>query len=267
MLKLVFNIQDNILRVREAFPEDNFNQSYQWENKLEFIITKISDFSILWSSFLPDLASEYAEALVRLVSARYPVSPDFLTLKNLAPELTLKNNDQEWVFYGGTFHPWHQGHQACLDLLPENKLCLVLPDRNPQKELRESSPVSDLLKISTQARFKNHQFLVPTFLLDNKKNPSIEWIERVHQYLPQATLSLLLGFDSFASIKSWIRAKELLNHLSTLYVVSRLENEDERNEVKAELLGNYPHLNIIFLGKHPFENLSSTSLKRKQQET
>lgn len=263
MLKLVFCTKDR-LKVRLAFPEDNFESSCKWKGKLEFIMTEKTEFTMVWSSLIPDLEPEYALAFVDLVSARYPISADYQKLREICPDLTFSHNLDELVFFGGTFNPWHQGHQACLNLIPRDKTLLIVPDRNPQKELRELEPVSTLLEISSRARLKDNQYLVPTFLLEHKKNPTVEWVEKLKENFPTLKISLLMGFDSFSSIKTWIRASDLMPKIHALYVVSRLEDDEERRQALDEVhaLG-LTNLNVVFLGKHEYESVSSTELRKK----
>lgn len=264
MLKLVFFNKDHRLKVRPAFPDEQFTKSCKWKDKLEFIVSDSGDFTMVWTSLLPDLEGVYAEALMDLVGARYPMSPQYDDLLKMCPALAFSNTSDEWVFYGGSFNPWHHGHQSCLDLLPEDKLCLVLPDRNPQKELNEIDPVANVLQVSTLAKFKKCQFLVPTFLMVQKKNPTVEWIEKLSERIPDKKLSLLLGFDSFSQIKSWIRAEDLLPKLHALYVVSRLEDDADRRLALDEVHARGSNLNVVFLGKHPYESLSSTEIRKKK---
>jgi nicotinic acid mononucleotide adenylyltransferase len=121
--------------------------------------------------------------------------------------------------------------------------------------------VTKILEISSKAKLKPWQFLVPSFLLEPEKNPTIEWIERIKKENPNQKLSLLMGFDSFSGIESWIRSHDLLRLLDTLYVVSRLENDLERNKA-MEKLEKLKMPKVIFLGKHNFENLSSKDLRK-----
>lgn len=216
-----------------------------------------------WTSLLPDLTSTDAKNLVDLASARYPVSSDYEKLREICPKLVVGYDVDEWVFFGGSFHPWHSGHQACLNLLPEDKTCFVLPDRNPLKEVREVDPVLSTIELTSKIKFKSNQFLVPTFLLNEKKNPTIEWIEILHKNYPAKKLSLLMGFDSLLNLPTWIRASELLNLLTTLYVASRLEKEDEQQTAATIIKKLNPALNIVFLGHHQHEDLSSTKLRKK----
>lgn len=261
MLKLVFYTNDSRLKVRLALPEDDFSSSCKWKDTLEFIVSDSGNYTMVWSSLLPDLDPVYANAMVELVSARYPVSPDYKTLRETCEKMIFKNPNDEWVFFAGSFNPWHQGHQACLQLLPEDRTCLIMPDRNPEKEFRDLSVVSTILEISTKARLKKYQFLVPTFLLQNKKNPTVEWVERIKEEFPTYKVSLLMGFDSFSKLKTWIRSDDLMPLIHTLYVVSRLEDDEDRRLALDEVHARGFNVNVVFLGKHDFEMLSSTELR------
>lgn len=220
-------------------------------------------FMMAWTSLLPDLTSTDAKNLVDLASARYPVSSDYEKLREICPKLVVGYDVDEWVFFGGSFHPWHSGHQACLNLLPEDKTCFVLPDRNPFKEVRELDPVLSTIELTSKIKFKSNQFLVPTFLLSEKKNPTIEWIEILHKNYPAKKLSLLMGFDCLLHLPKWTRASELLNLLTTIYVASRLEKEDEQQTAATVVKKLNPALNVVFLGHHQHEDLSSTKLRKK----
>lgn len=263
MLRLVFQAKGPRLKVRLGSPSDDFSKSYRWKDELEYILDESQDFMILWSSLLPDLKAQYAQALLSLVSARYPLSEDFNELKNSCPQLLIPTTQAEWVFYGGSFNPWHQGHQACINLLPEEKLCFILLDRNPQKELISIDPVATYLEIGHQCRLKKNQYLVPTFLLSHKTNPTVEWVTRLKNDYPEKSLSLLMGFDSFYNLDSWIRIQDLLSHIHCIYVVSRLEQDEQRADALKRISELAPNTEIIFLGRHDFEDRSSTHLRRK----
>lgn len=262
-MRLVFYTKDERLKVRLAWEGEVFERSFRWKDKLEFMISPVGDFMMLWTSLLPDLDPLYAEALVELVGARFPISKHFETLKKECPDFVFTNNTHEWVFFGGTFDPWHQGHQSCIDLLPEEKVCLILPDRNPQKDLRQINPVITVLEISRQARFKKNQFLVPTFLFDEKTNPTIEWIRDFKKDFPKDKISLLMGFDSFKNLPTWIQSEELLSIIHCIFVVSRLESEIQKKEALEKNKIINKNLEIIFLGRHDYEEMSSTEIRKK----
>jgi nicotinic acid mononucleotide adenylyltransferase len=263
LAQFFFKFDNNVFKARLPQEGEQLKHPLKWDG-LEFEMTKNSIFMMAWTSLIPDLMPEQAKALVKLGGARYPTSPEYESLRKLCPEIVVGFDAPEWVFFGGTFHPWHAGHQACLNLLPDDKTCFVLPDRNPLKEFRDLDPVTTIIELSSRIKFKHNHYLVPTFLLDNKKNPTIEWIERLRKDYPEKKLSLLMGFDSLMNIPHWTRYQDLLKNLDTVYVASRMEQEETREEYAAPLLKLAPLLKIVFLGRHEHEHLSSTELRKKK---
>lgn len=263
MLRLFAHLKDHYLKLRVAFPQESFTASFVWKDEIEIEYTNDSKYTMAWTSLLPDLEPHKARALVELIGARYPVSAQYKELKRVCPELLFHNGTDEWVFFGGSFNPWHAGHQACLNLLPQEKTCLVLPDINPLKETRDYELVSSVIELSSKGRFSTHQFLVPSFLIEKTKNPTITWIERMHNDFPGQKLSLLLGFDSFDKIVEWTRSSDLLPLLHCIYVVSRMETEIGREEAIKRVQAITPNLKIELLGRHGFEDLSSTEIRRR----
>lgn len=264
MLRLFFYTKDRILKVRVPNPSDDFSNSTIW-NSIEFKITDNKNYTMAWTSLLPDLEPRHAHALLNLVGARYPISKVYEKLKALCPEIVFNDETEEWVFFGGSFNPWHKGHQACLNLLDPQKYCFVIPDQNPFKEVRELDPVANILELSSKIRFGDRQFLVPTFLLDNKKNPTVDWVSFLKEKYPEKKISLLMGFDGLSQIPTWTRARELLVMLDTLYVASRLEDDKTREMAVNNVIPFAPNLRVEFLGRHDFENLSSTELRKKRE--
>lgn len=264
MLRLIFHFNGEILKARLPQPGEELTNPIRWHDNVEFELTDKMIFMMAWTSLIPDLPAKDAKCLVEIASARYPVSPHYEELHRLAPDLVVGYDDPEWVFFGGTFHPWHAGHQACLKLLPDEKTCFVLPDRNPLKDFRELDPVTTVIELSSKIKFKNKHFLVPTFLLDSKKNPTVEWVERVKKEFPNKKLSLLIGFDSLLTIHTWNRPQDLLTKLEHLYVVSRMEEDSEREKAAEFSRNAAPGLEIVFLGHHEFEGLSSTEMRKKK---
>jgi len=261
--KFFFLFNGEIFKARQPQPGENFTNPFRWNDTVEFEFTEKTLFMMAWTSLLPDLAPADARNLVSLASARYPVSPDYEKLREICPKLVVGYDKEEWVFFGGSFFPWHSGHQACLQLLPDDKTCFVLPDRNPWKDLREVDPVLTTIELAGKIKFKANQFLVPTFLLDQKKNPTIEWIEDLKKKYPAKKLSLLMGFDSFLNLPTWTRSVELVPMLHTVYVASRLEKDSEQALAAESVKAIHPELNVVFLGRHQHENVSSTNLRKK----
>lgn len=258
-LRLFFYFKGQLLKVRRAQDSEPFTNPCRFGN-IEFEITPSQDYVMIWTTFLADLTPEEARDLVELVGARYPFSARYEELKEVCPDVVFKDGD-EWIFFGGSFNPWHPGHQACLNLAPKEVTTFVIPDRSPHKDLRDIEPVSTLLHLSSKIRFKKNQYLVPTFLLTPKKNPTVEWMEKLRSDLPEKKLALLVGFDSFQNILSWTRANDLLNTLNTIYVVSRMETDLVRKTIAASVRNVAPKIEIVFLGHHDFETISSTEIR------
>lgn len=260
MERLYLYLDNEVLKARKAESYEKFTKPLIWKD-LEFEYTTSPLLMINWPIILPELAPRAARSLLDLVGSRYPFAPNFKQLKDICPELLFTKTSDEWVFFGGSFNPWHKGHQACLDLLPEDKLCFILPDRNPDKELKVIEPVSTILQLVSKIKFAKHHYIAPTFLLDFQKNPTITWIEKLHEDFPNKKHSLLMGFDSFKGVLNWVRAEELLPMISTIYVVSRLEEDDEREAVAGPIRAIAPNVNLHFLGRHDYESISSTQLR------
>ncbi len=170
------------------------------------------------------------------------------------------------LFYGGSFEPWHQGHEACVRLAPNDMTLIVCPDRNPHKPLKTDI---DILKhyyaikkaLSSMGRpFHIH----PGFLLRAEANPTVGWILRLKHHRPDLRIHLLMGYDSFRSLSKWTRAEDLMKLVSGLQVVSREENDEEHNKDSSFPLQANPNITIRFLGHHAFESISGTELRKKQ---
>ncbi len=165
--------------------------------------------------------------------------------------------DEEIVFFGGSFNPWHQGHQACIDLLPKEKQLLVVLDRNPQKTQLKDSTVIPLIDLKSTAAIRS---VYSGFLASSAPNPTIGWVKELKSKYPHLKASLLMGFDQLQNFKTWTKVLELSELLTKVYVVSRLENEEDFQRTKKDLESSLK-LNVIHLGHHQFEDVSSTKLR------
>jgi nicotinate-nucleotide adenylyltransferase len=171
----------------------------------------------------------------------------------------------EIIFYGGSFNPWHAGHSSCVKMSPEEIPLIVIPDHNPRKIITSSLNNDQLIfKLMSELKFRvGSTFIYYTFYKLAKPNPTHKWVADLKENLPNKNFSLLMGHDSFLTIHDWINSKELLNNLTTIYIVSRLDIEEKKQKQKDTLLNIAPNLNIIFLGHHDFEELSSTKIREK----
>jgi nicotinate-nucleotide adenylyltransferase len=169
----------------------------------------------------------------------------------------------ELIFFGGSFNPWHEGHSSCINLMDDSKTIIVIPDHNPFKELVKSGEKESSLQDirSKLNEFKNPTYIFTEFFELNEKNPTHLWVSKIRAKFPSKKISLLMGFDTFMGIDKWINAESLLGHLSCLYVASRLDNEELKNK-QIQLISSLSPVHIHFLGRHDYEDLSSTELRK-----
>lgn len=185
-----------------------------------------------------------------------------MSIESFIENLPKLNEMDELIFFGGSFNPWHEGHSSCINLMDPNKPIIVIPDHNPFKELVPNQDkltgLSDIQK--KLATFENETYLFSEFFEQNVKNPTYEWVARLKAKFPHKQLSLLVGFDTFMGMDKWINAKSLLSHLSTIYVASRLDNEELKAK-QIQALNAISSVHIHFLGRHDFEDLSSSKIR------
>lgn len=165
---------------------------------------------------------------------------------------------QELTFYGGSFHPWHLGHDACLKLHPEPGSLLVLPDNNPWKDEKRSYCHWTFFK-TLALSYKNTDYsFYPGFLGMEEKNPTAAWFLRAIV----RDKSLLMGEDSFQSFSKWYDIEKLLMVLKKIYIVPRLTDNPGDEEGMKFIYQNAPHIELIKLQNHPYEHLSSSELRK-----
>lgn len=185
--------------------------------------------------------------------------------KFLAPLMHELPLASDVAFYGGTFAPWHQGHGACVDLSPREMPLFVCPDRNPHKPLKTEADVVDhicSLSLQIHRSVSRPVHVYPGFLLKGTHNPTVNWVLRLKQHRPDLRIHLLLGYDSFANLKTWTRASDLVALLSGVLVASRKELDQDHATDSAWPLSVNPKLSIKFLGHHAFEHLASSEPHR-----
>jgi nicotinate-nucleotide adenylyltransferase len=261
LLKIIVKIENHHLLTAPALPQHEAKPFLQFNQHLSFCIDQTAQNLLEWSQLLGTLPPAEAQGLLQLIGQRFPFAPGYQRLKQLCPEISYQDHEAEWVFFGGSFNPWHQGHQACLDLLPADKTCFILPDHNPLKAFHQRDPVQTMIDLAAAIHPGPKQYLCPTFLLEARQNPTVIWLEKLHQQFPEKKLSLLLGHDSFASLEQWLRYQDLLRSLNTIYIAARMESDQEREQRIERIKKVAPGLKIDFLGRHAFEDAASSKIR------
>lgn len=102
--------------------------------------------------------------------------------------------------------------------------------------------------------------IYPGFLLKESANPTVEWMKYLKRKYSKLPASLLMGFDQLKNFHTWSQVEELAPLIHHIYVASRLENEDEFETIQDELSEKFD-LEVISLGHHAYEDVSSTKLR------
>jgi nicotinic acid mononucleotide adenylyltransferase len=160
------------------------------------------------------------------------------------------------VLFPGSFSPWHRGHEACV--LGQNKgAVVVIPDFNPWKKVRDNSTWKELQSLWRFALEASEVSLFVGFLAKKEGNPTVSWLPK----LGIKEKWLLMGDDSFLSLHKWKDSQLLLHSLAGLLVCPRMGRKDELKK-QADFLRGSCSIKIEFLEPHPFQNLSSTDLRK-----
>ena len=167
------------------------------------------------------------------------------------------NQNEEQIFFAGSFNPFHLGHLECMKLL--NRPVTIVPDSSPWKtDSIKKTPFSVLMQISGLLKGLDYN-LYPGFLSlsPDQGNPTVDWVSNL--VFPK--VSLLMGADTFIQMDKWKNYEQLFYRLFSLYVCGRNIDENELNKKKSLFLKKNPNLVIHFLGSHEHEELSSTKLR------
>lgn len=199
-----------------------------------------------------DQASQ--QKLIDLVTSHFP---PFSQSNKTLPKLFLKSpiNDQA-IFFGGSFNPWHMGHRVSLDLCPGRPIVIV-PDQNPWKNVQKRIRVWDYY-LELANKLKNTDYSIyPGFLNLDRPNPTYDWLSA----LPLKKKSLLMGEDSFVQLLKWKDAQKLVQMLDTIYVSPRAVDHSKIVETENELKKISHRLKIVYLDHHDYEEISSTKIR------
>lgn len=177
------------------------------------------------------------------------------------PGLIWKRADchpEAMTFFGGSFYPWHLGHDACIKNHPRPHEVLVLPDNNPWKDQTRESCVWKFFR-ELCLMYKNELYsFYPGFLGKDEKNPTSIWLSKTlvnHR-------SLLVGDDTFNGLTLWHEPEVLLANLERIYVVPRKFSDSDFTEARRKIQTLRSDVIIERLGHHQFEDLSSTELRK-----
>lgn len=202
---------------------------------------------------LPPQSQDFERKLCSAVGLLWRCFHPASALPALFPEPQLQD---EVIFFGGSFDPWHAGHQACVNLCPHPEKLILLPDQNPQKQTSRSHPWQSYLHIQKQVASLPCS-VYPGFLGLKHSNPTVTWLKTFKQRNKQLKTSFLMGDDSFLGLSTWVQAAELLSLVDDFYVVSRSHKPDQVHQFAKK-----HQLPFHLLGPHLYQDLASSKLRR-----
>lgn len=220
------------------------NRSIEWVNLFDFV----------------DASVEIQLEILKALGSFFYFMPgeSFHQTNDLPKNICKFNNVSESVtFYGGSFKPFHLGHQACIDLCPEKNI-IVIPDLNPLKEKNSNLMVlKDYLELVKNLS-ESHASLYPGFLGRNELNPTVNWLPFVQSKIK----NLLVGDDTFLDFQKWKNPQELFIHINKLYVVPRNYSLNDYQSQMKWIKSLNGKIEIIILPEHPYMEISSTKIRK-----
>lgn len=177
------------------------------------------------------------------------------------PDFLYKVRDsQEVIFYGGSFNPWHEGHESCVKQAPSENI-IIVPDYNPWKAKRNSffGPTCRWASLRELAlKFKDRGFsFYPGFWGIETPNPTSRWMPEVEY----SQKSLIIGDDNFMSFDKWKNTKYLIGELERIYVIPRLHALTDIERKKREFESLFSTDVFQVMEPHEYQHVSSTAIR------
>ena len=180
------------------------------------------------------------------------------------PHFLQKIDPQKEVFlYGGSFNPWHKGHEACIEQCPTENV-IIIPDFNPWK--KETSHFStpcrweSFKNLALMYKNKGYSFF-PGFWGRTTPNPTSSWIATLNY----KKVSLVMGDDNFMAIEKWNNLEIILDTVHRIYIVPRNYTKKEINQKKNELSQIFQKNIFKVMSTHNYQDISSTYIRNFQK--
>ena len=206
---------------------------------------------------LDELAFDHGAMLCEALGKFWDTMPDHHV--RLFPVLGFGEpvvHTDEVIFFGGSFNPWHQGHDACLELCGQPEKVVIVPDTNPFKQ----GPGNRCFWQTYRAILEHVKPLkcqvYPGFCGLERPNPTVTWVP----FTRYDRRAFLMGDDALRDLPTWNEAELLVHTLDEIFVVERLGKGVARS-TREWIKRHQPELIITSLGEHPYQHLSSTALR------
>jgi nicotinate-nucleotide adenylyltransferase len=202
------------------------------------------------------LKDELARAVFHAIGSLYSYFPTFHPEVNEKFSFAIKAPAEEMTFYGGSFNPWHSGHESCVDLYSDKSKLVIIPDNNPQKAQVTGKLWENYKKILYLQKATPEITLFPGFWRSSEANPTSDWLLNI-----EGKKNLLMGYDSFIGLETWKNFEKLIQAVEKIFVIGRQDDESLFTEKSNLLQSVNSKIKIIHLGGHAFEGISSTQMR------
>jgi nicotinate-nucleotide adenylyltransferase len=171
------------------------------------------------------------------------------------------------ALFGGTFDPIHHGHlavaAAAADAFALDQVLFAPAGRQPLKPEHPSATFSDRLAMTTLSCASDPHFASSTLDAphpDGTPNYTVDTLTTLQHQFPAATLFVIVGADSFLTLRRWRQPDRLLE-LAQWIVVSRPGYLLETPSALASLTLTPTQQSRIHLLLTLHEDVSSTLLR------
>lgn len=143
------------------------------------------------------------------------------------------------AFYGGSFDPLHNGHQAIAQKLTElfelDEFVFIPAFHAPHKKDKKPTSALHRYAMLCLATENETKIKVSTVELDAPEKPfTFETQMKLKTELPDAEIFFVIGADSWAEIDTWREWQKVLT-LTNIIVVTRPDYEIEFSHVTEEI--------------------------------
>lgn len=168
---------------------------------------------------------------------------------------------------GGTFDPFHNGHQAILDQLSRmpgiSKIILVPAYISPLKSAPRLSAHAriEMLKLVIKA-MKNVELCL--FEIDRQvKTYTIETVDYIQSCYPEESLAFVIGSDNFFNLHQWKAPEDLFEKVKFIVITREKYNYSDYKDYLAAHFSKVQletHFMIISIEPIP---ISSTDIRTR----
>jgi nicotinate-nucleotide adenylyltransferase len=176
------------------------------------------------------------------------------------------------ALFGGTFNPFHKGHQIILQslqIIPFIKKVLVIPNHIPPHKAFEEIEGLDRIQAlemeinALNRASRNIEYELSTVEIDRKGlSWTIDTLKHLEAEYPNCTIYYVIGSDSYFSFHTWKNYLEILKKVK-LIIVNRekIANSTKCRNYYEKHLSSVPWDNFIFFNNKPIE-ISSTQIRQ-----